>query len=88
MASTKTSKQYGHHFGTPTFWDCQLCFYVRISFVSETRLKGFSPWASIEAFGLENKWGIIKIFETFKIFEIYKIFEIFEMLMLRDAMAK
>ena len=45
----------------------------------------FSPWAPIEAFGLGNEWGIIKICE---IYEILEMFEIFEMPRLRNAKDK
>jgi len=45
-----------------------------------TRLKGISPWAPIEAFGLGSKWGIFEIFEFFEIFEISEISEISKIL--------
>ena len=41
--------------------------------LSNTRLKGFSPWAPIEAFGLGNEYRILEILENFENFEIFEI---------------
>ena len=49
---------------------------------NQTRLKGFSPWAPIESFGLGNEWGIFEIFEIFENSESFEISEIFEILII------
>ena len=45
-----------------------------------TRLKGFSPWAPIEAYGSGNEWEIFDIYEFFETFEFFEILKFFNFL--------
>ena len=69
------------------------CFYTWACKISKrvavlTRLKGFSPLAPIEVFGLGNEWGILENFEHFEILEISDMLSNAKAVMLRPSNAK